>query len=613
MCFATSLLSNAQEKIDSIQMKELVVTGTREELDIRLLPMSVSVISNEIIENRQQESILSVLSESVPSLFVTSRGVMGYGVSTGASGGIKMRGIGGSPTTAMLVLIDGHPQYMGIMGHPIADAYQAWMAEKVEVVRSPASVLYGSNAMGGVINIITKNAKEDGVNTKADVSYGSYNSLTTELSNSIRKNKFTSHISGSYNRSDGHRDNMDFEQYGGYAKLGYELTSNWQITSDVNITHFNASNPGEIDNPIFDNDQRITRGMASLSVDNNYKKSSGALSFYYNWGEHTIDNGYYAGGEPTDYLFNSTDNMFGINLYQNISLTKKSKITLGVDYQGYGGVANNVFNSGTKVLIVDKTASDIAGYVDFRQNIGSNITVNAGYRYDHNSMTGNNSIPQFGLSYYPNNTGVLKLLASKGFRNPTIRDMYMFSTQNPDLEPESLWNYEVSWKQNILSNKILYEVNIFYIKGDNIIETMPIDGVYTYVNSGEVENMGIELMLNYKLSKSINFSANYSFLDMKYAVLAAPRHKLYGSISYSVGDFMTTAGVQYINKLYTYTSDDYNTTENFTLVNITTKYKINNTLGVYAKGENLLNQSYEINSGFPMPKATVMCGVNVNF
>lgn len=87
---------------------------------------------------------------------------MGYGVSTGAAGGMSLRGIGagvnaaGGPTTSLLVLIDGHPQYMGLMGHPIADAYQSMMAERVEVLRGPASVLYGSNAMGGVINIVTR-------------------------------------------------------------------------------------------------------------------------------------------------------------------------------------------------------------------------------------------------------------------------------------------------------------------------------------------------------------------------------------------------------------------------------------------------------------------------
>lgn len=138
----------------SYSINEIVVTGTRNETDIRHLPMTISVVGRQQLEQNYQPSVLPTLTEQVPGLFTTSRGMMGYGVSGGAAGGMSLRGIGGGvgptggPTTGLLVLIDGHPQYMGLMGHPIADAYQTMMTERVEVLRGPASVLYGSNAMG---------------------------------------------------------------------------------------------------------------------------------------------------------------------------------------------------------------------------------------------------------------------------------------------------------------------------------------------------------------------------------------------------------------------------------------------------------------------------------
>lgn len=147
----------------SLTIDEVVVTGTRNETDIRHLPMTISVVDRKLLEQSYQPSLLPTLTEQVPGLFTTSRGLMGYGVSTGAAGGMNLRGIGGSPTAGLLVLIDGHPQYMGLMGHPIADAYQTMMTDRVEVLRGPASVLYGSNAMGGVINIVTRRMQEDGV------------------------------------------------------------------------------------------------------------------------------------------------------------------------------------------------------------------------------------------------------------------------------------------------------------------------------------------------------------------------------------------------------------------------------------------------------------------
>lgn len=196
MRFLSSSLQ-AQVRKDTTQaghnyeIDDVVVTGTRNETDIRHLPMTISVVNRETIGQRSEPSLLPTLTEQVPGLFTTSRGVMGYGVSNGAAGGISLRGIGGSPTTGLLVLIDGHPQYMGLMGHPIADAYQSMLAEKVEVVRGPASVLYGSNAMGGVINIVTRRQREDGVRTGVRLGYGSYDTWMTEATNQVKKDVST--------------------------------------------------------------------------------------------------------------------------------------------------------------------------------------------------------------------------------------------------------------------------------------------------------------------------------------------------------------------------------------------------------------------------------------
>ena len=168
LTFALSLsaVSHAWSMTDTLSQRrnisidEIVITGSRSETDSRRLPSTVSVIDRGIIEGSYESSLLPTLSSQVPGLFITSRGILGYGVSTGAAGGMTLRGIGNSPTSGLLVLIDGHPQYMGLMGHPIADAYQSVLAEKVEVVRGPASVLYGSNAMGHQYRYPSSNRRE---------------------------------------------------------------------------------------------------------------------------------------------------------------------------------------------------------------------------------------------------------------------------------------------------------------------------------------------------------------------------------------------------------------------------------------------------------------------
>lgn len=596
---------------------EVVVTGTRNVTDIRHLPMTISVVGREKIEQSMQPSLLPLLNEQVPGLFSTSRGLMGYGVSGGAAGQMSLRGVGGAPqsglpTTGLLILIDGHPQYMGLMGHPIADAYQSLMAERVEVLRGPASVLYGSNAMGGVINIVTRKMREDGVRTNVDIGYGSYNTLQSELTNRVKAGRFTSIISGSYNRTDGHRDNMGFEQYGGYAKLGYEISGPWNVWADVNVTHFNASNPGTVTAPLIDNDQRITRGMTSFALENTYEKTSGALSFFYNWGKHWINDGYNPGETPLDYRFNSRDNMLGVSWFQSIQLFRGNRLTAGVDYFRFGGESwNQAIGDGNRETSADKTQDEVAGYVDFRQHLWNWLTFDAGMRIDHHSEVGTEWVPQFGLSFHLPHAIELKAMAGKGFRYPTIREMYMFRPANPDLKPERMWNYEVSFSQRVLDGSLFYGVNVFYIDGENLIMRMPVDGRPLNVNTGKIENAGVEAQIGYRISPVWSVDANYSYLHMENPVLASPEHKFYAGASFAKGRWSASTGVQYVTGLYK--SLDPMETEDFVLWNIRASFRASEWLNIWVRGENLLARKYEINAGFPMPKATVMAGINVNF
>lgn len=613
-----------EQKKDSLdtsnvyRIDEVVVTGTRNETDVRHLSQTVSVINRDKINRAMQSSLLPVLTEQVPGMFVTSRGVMGYGVSGGAAGNISLRGLSGG-TARLMVMIDGHPQYAGIFGHPIADAYQSFLAERVEVLRGPASVLYGSNAMGGVVNIVTRKMQNDGVNTNIHIGYGSYNTLETEFTNRLQKGRFSSVVSGSYNRTDGHRADMGFEQFGGYAKLGYEMTDNWSMRGDVNVTHFNASYPGPVGAPLLDGDQRITRGMTSFALDNRYERTSGAVSFFYNWGNHWINDGYTpsASEGPQDDRFNSRDNMMGVSVYQSARFFKGNRITLGLDWFRYGGHAWSEYvsgeNTGTTSDLVDKHEDEMAGYIDLRQDIGSWLTFNAGLRADHHSRVGLEWVPQAGLAFHLPHDMELKTSVSKGFRYPILREMYMFPPQNPDLKPESMWNYEVAFSQRLMDGQFTYGVNLFYIDGKNLIVTAlnPNGSGMLNQNSGEIENAGVEVQAAYRISRSWSVDGNYSYLHMKNPVIAAPEHKLYAGAVFSHGRWNVSTGIQYINGLYT-SVGKVETKENFVLWNLRASYRALDWLDIWARGENLLAQKYEINAGYPMPGATVMFGFNVN-
>lgn len=605
------MANNIMAQNDTISLQEVVVTGSRNAVDVRHLPMTVTVLGREKLTEQYQPSVLPTAMQQVPGLFLTNRSVMGYGVSTGAAGGINMRGVTGG-AGQLLVLIDGHPQYNGVYGHPISDSYQTLMAERVEVLRGPASVLYGSNAMGGVINIVTRGMHHDGVNTHINLGVGSYGTIQTEASNQFRSGRFSSTVAAQYNRTDNHRPRMGFEQYGGYLKLGYDFNEHWNAYIDADITHFNASYPGAVTSPMYSADQWITRGVVSAALENHYNNTSGAISVYSNFGRHKIDDGTANPDNPTQRFFRSKDALTGVSWYQSARLFEGNRLTVGIDFQHIYGRAYYTSKQTGEVLDTPNKQSgksyrnEIAGYVDFRQDLLDWLTIDAGIRVDNHSVTGTEWIPQAGIVVRPLPSGEIKAMASKGFRNPSMREMYLYPPSNEELEPERLWNYELSWRHRICG--LSYGVNLFYIKGDNMIQTIERKNV----NTGEIENYGLELEADYRIDSHWTLNTNHSFLHMENPVVAAPTYKGFLGANYRCCKWSVVAGLQYISGLYTAVGEKEQK-ENFCLLNTTVSYALLPNLTLWVRGENLLAQEYEINLGYPMPRATFMGGVNIHF
>ena len=448
--------------------------------------------------------------------------------------------------------------------------------------------------------------------THINLGAGSYGTIQTEASNQVRSGKFSSTVAAQYNRTDNHRPRMGFEQYGGYLKLGYDFTEHWKAYIDANITHFNSSYPGAESSPMYDADQWITRGVVSAAVENHYDRTSGALSVYSNFGRHKIDDGTADPTKPTQRYFRSKDALTGISWYQSAQLFEGNRLTVGIDYMHIYGNAYYTSKQTDEVLDTPNKQSgksyrnEIAGYVDFRQDLATWLTIDAGLRLDHHSVTGTEWIPQAGIVVRPIETGEVKLMGSKGFRNPSMREMYLYPPSNEELEPERIWNYELSWRHRL--GAFHYGANFFYIKGDNMIQTINRKNV----NTGMIENYGMELEADYRINSHWSLSTNHSLLHMKNHIVAAPTYKGFLGANYNCCKWTVVAGLQYISGLYTAVGDQEQK-ENFCLLNASITYAATKALSLWVRGENLLAQSYEINLGYPMPRATFMGGVNITF
>lgn len=602
----------AQRDSTATPLGEAIVTGTQIPTDIRHTPNTVSVVARDVLTEHFRPNVLPTLAEQVPGLMVTGRGMMGYGVSGGGTGGMMLRGLS-SGSGQLMVLIDGHPQYNGIYGHSVADSYQTLMADRIEVLRGPASMLYGSNAMGGVVNIVTRRMHHDGARTQATLGAGSYGTVQAEASTQVRHRRFTSTVAAQYGRSDNHRPHMGIYQYGGYASMGYEVNTHWNMSAQADVLHYGASWPGTVQQPMLEADQWITRGNASLSLENHYARTSGALSVYDNFGRHKINDGYAArGGSAQTRLFRSRDALAGVNWYQSARLWQGSSLTLGLDYQHIYGHAYYTDRSTGAVLDTPNKQSarqhmnEWGTYADLRQNLGESVTLDAGVRYDHHSVSGSEWIPQAGIVVRPMQTTEAKLTVGKGFRCPTMRELYLYPPSNEDLRPERLMNYELSWRHRPVQGRLDYGVNLYYIHADNLIQTVN----RRNINTGELHNYGAEADATLRLGKQWSLTTNHSYLHMKHPVTAAPTYKGYLGAAYHTTAWGARLGIMQVCGLYTAVGAEEQK-ESFTLVNATVDYRVNAHLTLWAKGDNLLAQRYELVLGNPMPKATFMGGVTL--
>jgi iron complex outermembrane receptor protein len=227
-------------------------------------------------------------------------------------------------------------------------------------------------------------------------------------------------------------------------------------------------------------------------------------------------------------------------------------------------------------------------------------------------LYGNEWVPQAGVSFKAAEETHLKFSVSKGFRTPNMRELYMYAPANAELLPEESVSYDFTVAQRLLDNRLSMELSLFYTEGDNIVEVVMVDGRPQNQNVGEFANKGVEFSLNYRILNNLSINSNYSHLYMDTPITGAPRNKLYAGITYSPGKFTLNAGAQVIDKLYLSTGDNAQTS-NYTLVDARVDYRALKWLDVFVKGDNLLAQEYETMLGFPMPRATFMGGISVNF
>lgn len=600
--------SAATESADSIHpLGEVVVTGTNAGVVKNRLPYSVSVIGEERLQSTGQTQVLSAISGMVPSLFVSERSIFGFGVSNGGSGHIKLRGVGGDRASAVLMMVDGQPQFAGIYSHHIADFYDKEYVERVEVLRGPGSVLYGSNAMAGAINVITKEAAADGVHTTISTQYSSYNTWLTSATNTTRFGRFNSLASASYNRTDGTVDNFDFKQADGYVKVGYDFSTQWKAAADYTLMHLKGNDPiyPKLSNPESTDiyRQSITRGEASLSATNTYAGTNGTARVYYSYGSHFVD-------DPRH--FHSRDDRFGVIVYQNFSPWRGASATVGFDFDRYSGEipvsGGNQHAPGSMSTIGRKKINEYSPYVTLSQSLGGELlNLNGGVRMANSDMFDTQWVPQLGFALNPGDGYTVKGTLAMGYRNPSFRELYLYRMANPDLQPEKMMNYEVSAGKRF-SRYLNVDITLYYSRGRDMIQVL--DNRNT--NTGRFINKGVEVSASSHPLDNLRLYASYSYLHTSLNNLTgAPKNQYYLGGELTLWDRLKIAAdLKGTGSLYV--ADDVKH-QNYALLNMKLTYSICRYADIFTRLENITDARYTINRGYEMPGFTALGGIKVSF
>lgn len=603
--FMTLLVASqalAESGADSVKYKfnPVVVTATKVADTQKEIAASVSVITAKEIEQSVTSSPLELVKDMVPGVFITERAVMGYGVASGAAGGISIRGVGGSPVTGVLVLRDGRPDIMGLMGHPLPDAYSLDGLEKIEVLRGPASFLYGTNAMGGVINLVSKKVREDGFETRFSGGAGNFNSQKINLHHGGKINDFDYYVTLGTRRTDGHRANSDYEGTFSTAHLGYAFSDNTSLEFNANYNDVHLLDPGLIDAPVSDHWYDIRRSGADLTLNHDGRFGDSYVKLHGNFGRHEIYDGWI-----------SNDQTVGVMMYHNAELWSGNISTVGFDYKNYGGDAKDSF---PQIPVIDYSQhfmTEWAPYLHIQQVFLKRFIASGGVRFEQHDIYGSELLPKIGLVANATTSTSFRLSAAKGFRSPSIRELYIFPPRNEELMPEQMWNYEIGLTQGVGADAQV-EAVVFQSEGENMIRTIFENGKPQFRNSGKFSHFGYELSAKWNPIRPLNLTASWSDMDLGDETQGAPEKKMTFYAAYDFGkiDVMTT--IMHAANLYG-SDARQNKLPDYTLVNLAASVVPWRTLGFKVSLKNALDESYQTIYGYPMPGRTFMTELFYSF
>jgi vitamin B12 transporter len=605
------------------ETEAVIVTATRVATPAAEIGSSVTLITAADIDARQDRSLPDAL-QTVPGLFVEQTGGLGGQTS------LFMRGGNSNHTKVLLDGIDIADPSTPTDAADIGKFLTGDIA-KIEVLRGPQSGLYGSDAIGGVINIVTKGG-EGPFKLTAQAEGGSFDTFNQRASASGSEGGFHYVVTLDHVHAGatpvtppalllaGEKRNDDF--YDGVqasTKLGYDVTDNFdlglvghygsslgKITGDgfslVTFTGFPAFTQTRIVTPQYD-----SRATAHLVLWDGKLDQTLGLAF---------TDAVTSSNDPNNGRGLSKGQRVKLDYQGNIAIAQGETLVVGAETARDANLAGVSFGfpSGPSTGITTN-----AGYAEIQSDFGGGLHDSASIRYDSNSRFGDKVTYHISPAWLIDGTGTkLKASFGTGFKAPALQQLFGGFGANPALKPETSTGFDAGIEQSLLGGAVTGGATWFHNDIKNLIVNGP-GPLYLYGNIGRARTQGAEIFVAWKPFDTLSLRADYTYTDAidattHKALLRRPRNR--ASLG---GDWQVLPDLD-LNATLVFTGPQADVGREsgarekiggYTLLNLAASYKLTDTWSLFGRIDNAFDQNYQSPDGFLRPGVGATGGIKV--
>jgi len=608
--FAQSEVDDVEEK-DIIRFSPVVVTANRIEVPLDRVSSSVTLITADAIERQQVNDVSEIL-----------RNVSGVDiVRTGSPGKITSLFMRGSNSNHTLVILDGVQ-----LNDPLGAGFDyanlsTDNIKKIEVVRGTQSTLYGSEAIGGIISITTKNGSND-FKLSATAEAGSFGTFKESGNISGITNSLNYALSFSQYDTDGLFDNDDYSRSTFSANISTDINDDTKLSFIGRLSDSEGGIPGK-QFVTFDPNARsaITTKSGSLSfIQKVSSKWHHKFSISRSEGDNDFDNSIVEGDSLT---FGADSSELGSSInsfdWQNdFHISPYLVITSGIEWEERQGKRRSTFAT------FDNLTNTRSIYLLNHIRINDDFNISVGGRSDDHSTFGRSNSFRIASAYIFSNSidNETKIRGSigTGFRTPSINELFWPGSGNINLKPEESTSFELGVEQRFSENKYVISIELFKLDFKNLIAFG--SSCFCSENIKVAETKGLEFRSQAKLNDQLTASGSYTFLETNDnstgdPLLRRPKHSGGLNISYNhVSSLQLNFGLTFVGERFdsgfTVFPAVYEFTPSYKTFRIASSYKINENVRLNLKIENMLDEEYSEVIGFPAPGRAIYGGLGIN-